>query len=291
MKLAHVVNPVKVTEDRDLYWQQPITYKSLNIAQDHALDQGLDLDIYTICYPEDHSVSLGTLDHLLLPDLKRSSLELNFTPERKLPYFKDILDSVCETTDADYIIQTNADIAVQPYFYTLIASLIREGHESFVISKRILPEIDLFKTVEGLPIMYSGIGQPHNGHDCFVFPRKDYKRFLIGDILNGTPWSEATIMFSMIAVCENFSEFMNAHATFHIGDRRIWLPTSYNDYRIHNTNIVGKVLRSLVRRKDGKKLYKNPTIQKYIGKIKNEVLGYKDARYNTDCKYFAKRGN
>ena len=289
MKLAHVINPVKVDEDRDLYWQQPIVFETINTAYYFACNKpDLEVDVFTVGYPEDADVCR---EFIKLPDLTRSSSDLNYSPERKLPYFKDILDSVYNATDADYIIQTNADICVQPYFYTLIHSLIQEGHESFVISKRILPEIDLFKTTAGIPIMYSGIGKPHNGHDCFVFPRKDYKRFKIGDILTGTPWSEATIMFNMIAVCDNFAEFMNAHATFHIGDRRIWLPKSHNDYRIHNTNIVGKVLRTLVRRKNGNKLYKHDTIRKYIGKIQAEVLGYKDKRYNTDCKYFAKRGN
>jgi len=281
LKIAHIVNPVFVDESRDLFWQQPITFKTLENARKFTSHE---VELMACFYPED--------EHLI-PDgwtktkvLQKSTLGLGYSPVRKLPYFREILDRL-SMADADILIETNADIGVQPYFYDLVAHLVNEGHEAFVINKRILPEVDIFKSVDGIPVMYATWGSPHAGHDCFVFKKELYPNFVIGDIVNGTPWSEATILFSMVAFASNFAEFKNAHATFHIGDRRIWLPVSHNDYRIHNTNEVGKVLRLLTRKYP--EMLDNSTIQTYIGKLKTEVLGYKDPRYNKDCHYFAEK--
>ena len=284
MKIAHIINPVLVDEERDLFFQQPITFRTMEIARDFAKTQGIEVDLFTTCYPEDEAICP---DWIKTPNLERSTLGLGYSPARKLPYFKDILDRLYENTDADVLIQTNADIGVQPYLYSLVAKLVQDGSEAFVVTKRILPEVDMFKNVDAIPIMWATWGGPHNGHDCFVFKRSLYPKFIIGDIVMGTPWSEATLLFSMVAYGKGFAEFKNAHATFHIGDRRIWLPVSHNDYRIHNTNEVGKALRVLTKKFP--KMYKNATIQTYINKIKVEVLGYKDPRYNKDCNYFARK--
>ena len=288
MKIAHIINPVKVGKDRDLHFQQPITFKTMEIARDFAKKRGLDVELHVTHYPEDKKVvpkrkcwqSAGLLD--------KSTEDLGYEPKRKLPYFKEILDNLYGNSDADYFIQTNADIGLQPFFYVLVENMIRDGNDSFVINKRVLPEVDIFKEVENIPIMWAAWGQPHNGHDCFVFRRELYPKFKIGDIVMGTPWSEATLIFNMIAKSKNFAEFKNAHATFHIGDRRIWLPESYNDYRVHNTNVVCNVLRQLW--KTNKKKLDHPTIKMYLGKIKVEVKGYNDSRYNKNCHYFANGG-
>ena len=279
IRIAHVINPVKVGEDRDLYFQQPITFESMRIARKSTNNS---VNLYAVCYEEDFGIVgdyYKSKIHEIEKPLERST-EGKFKVNRKLPYFKEILDRVYEVSDADYFIQTNADIGLQPYFYDLVSDMIKSGIESFCINKRIVPE-----TVKNsaLPAIWSTIGDKHNGCDCFVFPRNVYEKFDIGDICMGTPWSETTLITNMIAYTKRFIVFKQAHATFHIGDRRIWLGHEYNDYRIHNTNEFARILKKLS--KDNPDILKHETILSQLRKLKLEVTSYTQMGevYSEDC--------
>jgi len=280
IRIAHLVNPVNVGEDRDLHWQQPITFESMYRAKYFARGQGLNVEQIACFYPEDKSMVPD--DFTKTECLTKSTIDGGFKVKRKLPYFKEMLDKLYETSDADYFIQTNADIGLMPHFYLLVKSLIDEGNDSFCINKRIFPEE--LKEMP-LPVIWSFIGGNHAGHDCFVFRRELYPKMEIGNIIMGTPWSETTLITNMIAYAKNFKVFKNASATFHLGDRRIWLPEQYNDYRINNTNEFAKVLRKLTRKR-GKKILKHETIQYLLGKLKTEVTHYRNETYSDDCWHF-----
>lgn len=277
--LAHVINPVLVEPERDLHWQQPITFESMRIAKEFARDE-VDVEQVACFYPEDEGM---VPDGFIKADPLIRSTSGQFNIERKLPYFKDLFDRLYDVSDADYFVQTNADIILAPYFYSLVKSLIEEGNDSFCINKRILPEE--MKDLP-LPVLWSAIGGPHAGHDCFVFRRNLYPELKIGNILTGTPWSEATLITSLIAYAKNFRVFQHAAATFHIGDRRIWRPLAYNDYRITNTNEFARILRN-ISRKD-KKILDHKFIQYMLGKLEVEVKGYKNETYSEDCWHFLK---
>ncbi len=238
MKIAHIINPVKVSKERDLYYQQPITFESMRRAKKYSKKKKIDL--FAVFYPEDEEIIPGWFTKL--PCLQESTLDWGFKVRRKLPLFKEILDSLYDASDADYFIQTNADIGLQPFFYDLVFSLIKKGHESIIINKRIIPPF--YKSVEDLDEMYSEIGQPHNGYDCFIFPRKNYPDFELGEICMGINWSEAPITVSM-AKKGNLAVLRNAHVTFHIGDQRTWLKPELADYRQHNAEEFAKVAVNL----------------------------------------------
>ena len=55
MKIAHIVNPVKVDKDRDLYFQQPITFESMLIAEKFAAGQ-VEVKLIVTGYPEDEDL-------------------------------------------------------------------------------------------------------------------------------------------------------------------------------------------------------------------------------------------
>lgn len=274
MRIAHLVNPVKVTPDRDLSWQQPFTYESMKVAKDFA---DFEVEQVACFYPEDEDM---VPEGFTMTDPLEQSSEGKFKVDRKLPYFKEMLDKLYEVSDADYFIQTNADIGLQPYFYVLVKDMIREHIDSFCINKRIIPE-EIKKS--GLSAIWSTIGNPHAGCDCFVFRRGIYPKFKIGDIIMGTPWSETTLITNMILHSKNFHIFKNAHATFHLGDRRIWLGHEYNDYRIHNTNEFARVLKML--KKKNKKILKHSAIVMQLNKLKQEVHNYSQLGevYSKDC--------
>lgn len=286
MRIAHLISPVKVGEDRDLYFQQPITFETLRAAKEFARDE-VHVEHIAVCYKEDMGI---------VPEWFDETIELideignyqTFEVKRKLPLFIEMLDKLYETSDVNYFIQTNADIGLQPYFYLLIKKLIEDGNDSFCINKRIIPEDLKLNNIEDIPVIWSTLGSNHAGHDCFVFRRELYPKFDIGRICMGTPWSEATLIANLVAYAKNFTVFRYAHATFHLGDRRIWRPKEYNDYRFHNCNEFAKVLKKLSIKK--KKILKHETIRYLLHKVKVEYLAYdKSEQYNEDFRYFATR--
>ena len=103
----------------------------------------------------------------------------------------------------------------------------------------------------------------------------------------GTPWSETTLMVSLIAFAKNFHVIHDANLTFHIGDSRMWLGQEYNDYRIHNTNEFARILRLLKKKRP--KIMQHPVIAAqqigFLSKLKQEVLGYTKMGevYSKDC--------
>jgi len=276
IRIAHLINPVNVGEDRDLHWQQPITFESMRIAKEFSK---VDVEQVACFYPEDES--LVPDDFTKTKCLTKSTLDGGFKIERKLPYFKEMLDRLYETSDADYFIQTNADIGLFPYFYDFVKTLIDTGYDSFCINKRIVPEV--IKN-SGLPSIWACGSNPHAGCDCFVFRRELYPKFNIGNIVMGTPWSETTLITNMVAYAKNFTVFKNAYATFHIGDRRIWIGHDYNDYRILNTNEFARILKILSKR--DKKILKHKTIIHQLKKLENEVTNYSEEVYSQDCWHF-----
>jgi hypothetical protein len=278
--LAHLINPVKVGKDRDLHFQQPTTFTSMRWAKEFAKGE-VDVEQVACFYPEDESL---VPDDFIKTDTLTRSTSGKFKIERKLPYFSEMLDKLYDVSDADYFIQTNADIGLHPHFYLLVRTLIEDGNDSFCINKRVLPE-----ELKDMPlsVIWSYIGGAHAGHDCFVFRRELYPSLKIGNIIMGTPWSEATLITSLVAYAKNFKVFKNALATFHLGDRRIWIGHDYNDYRIKNTNEFAKILRRVTPSKR-KKVFKHETVQYLLGKLKQEVMGYKNETYSDDCWHFLK---
>jgi len=274
MRIAHLVNPVKVTPDRDLSWQQPITFDSMCIARRFAKKEA-DVEPVACFYPEDEDM---VPDWFTKTEPLTESTEGKFEIWRRLPYFKEMLDRLYDASDADYFIQTNADIGLYPHFYLLIKELIEDGNDSFCINKRILPES--IKDLP-LPVIWSAVGHAHAGCDCFVFRRELYPLMNLGDICMGTPWSETTLIANLVAHAENFKVFKNAAATFHLGDRRIWIGHDYNDYRIHNTNEFARILKVLSAK--DKKILKNESIKYYLKKLKIEVKGYSEETYSKNC--------
>jgi hypothetical protein len=248
----------------------------MRFAKEFAKNE-VDVEQVACFYPEDESMVPD--DFVKAEPLERSTEGL-FKINRKLPYFYEILDRLYDVSDAQYFIQTNADIGLMPQFYLLVKDMIQSGVDSFCINKRIVPEEIRFS---GLPAIWSSIGVQHNGCDCFVYPRRVYKRFNIGEIVMGTPWSETTLITNMVAYAKKFMVFKNAHATFHLGDRRIWISHDYNDYRVHNTNEFARILKLLSKKK--RKILKHETIKHQLMKLKLEVQNYSQMgeKYSKQC--------
>lgn len=253
-KIAHIVNPVAVPKTSDLYVAQPITFESMLAARRFA-SETVAVELLTAQFPEDRAIIPDGF--IITRDLDRSVLDFGtFHKPRKLPLMGDILNRLHESTDADYLIYTNADIALMPSFYATVDALINVGFDAFVINRRTIQAH--YKDIGELPLMYAEIGQPHPGYDCFVFKRSSVPEFALEHVCIGAPKIGLALVANMACTATRFQEFSNAvHLTFHIGNDRTWASTEFQDYVAHNTRETERIRTILSSRYDGRTL---PTV-------------------------------
>ncbi|MCK5603519.1 hypothetical protein KAR91_16665 [Candidatus Pacearchaeota archaeon] len=240
-KLAHIINPVAVDESSDLYIAQPITFETMKAAKEYAKGK-IDVELFTAQYSEDrHMVPDGFIP---TQDLKRSIKDLAyFKKSRKLPILKDILDRLYDTSDAEYLIYTNVDISLMPSFYVSVNALIEEGYDAFTINKRLIS--DKFKSIDEIPIMYAEAGKIHRGHDCFIFKRQVYPKYILGKVCIGAVGIGRTLLFNLSCHADRFALFSDKHLTFHIGNERKWKGSEYSDMLKFNQDEEAKALEEL----------------------------------------------
>jgi hypothetical protein len=241
LKIAHIINPVKVDKSSDLYLAQPITFETMRVAR-NFVEKKLDVSLYSAQLEEDEDFVPDFF--IKTKNLERSVLDLGtFGIKRKLPLLKDILDRLYHASNADYFIYTNADIGLMPYFYLTIHSIISQGYDAFVINRRTIP--DTYRQVNEIYLMYAQIGESHIGHDCFVFKREVYPGFKLGNVCIGIRLVGRVLLWNLVAYSRRFKEFKNLHLTFHLGQNKPWKNPGLKDYYDFNKNEARKVLQSL----------------------------------------------
>jgi len=241
IKIAHIIHPVIVAPTSDLVIAQPITFETMHTAQEFTGNRAdVNVQLYAVQYFDEERIPLPgsfTRTH----DLTRSVSDVGaFHINRKLALIKDILDILYESCDADYLIYTNVDIALQPYFYQVTADIIRQGHDAFIINRRTIP--GHYRSIREIPLMFAEIGEKHPGWDCFIFKRDVYPQFMLGNACIGTDWIGRIILSNMAPLATRFKVFTDMQMTFHIGDDRVWKTDEFSDYAEHNKEECRKTL-------------------------------------------------
>ncbi len=266
MKIAHLVHPVIVPPTSDLVIAQPVTFETMRMAREFSAGEtDLEVRLYAAQYEDEETIPLPPV-FTRTPGLTRSVRDIKtFKKDRKLAIIKDLLDLLYQTGDADYLIYTNVDIALQPYFYRLAAAIIRQGYDAFIINRRTIP--NHYKSIEEIPLMLAEIGEKHPGWDCFIYERSLYPKFQLGKACIGTDWIGRMMVTNMAALARKFKVFQDLQATFHIGDDRIWTSTEFSDYAEHNKNECRETLEEFDKKYgpfDRKKL-PGRFLQKFTG--------------------------
>ena len=240
VKIAHIINPVVVPSSSDLHKAQPVTFASMRAARAYARGK-TDVLTACACYPEDKL--LVPEGFVLTPPLTRSVADLqSFACNRKLPILKDILDRLYECSEGcDYLVYTNVDIGLQPYFYEAVAEIAADKHDAFVINRRTISEA--CSDPSRLSLTYAQAGEPHCGFDCFVFQRRKYPQFHLANACVGANWIGRVLLLNLLCTSERFTILENCHMTFHLGDDRSWKRPEYADYDSFNNDQVGDVLK------------------------------------------------
>lgn len=212
-QVAHIINPVKVNEKSDLFLIQPITFQTMLDARAHSKNRS-QIHLFTTQYAEDREIIPE--EFTILSDLTRSVLDVNSQlSKRKLPLIADILAKRSEIQDADFIIFTNMDIALMPYFYDVVFQYLEKGYDAIVINRRRISE--KYQTLDELPMMFADIGKSHPGFDCFVIKTSLLDRFILDDICVGISFLEASLVHNLFSFAEKPLFIGDAHLTFHIG--------------------------------------------------------------------------
>jgi hypothetical protein len=230
MRVAHIVNPVKVNENSDLFMAQPITFESILNAKKYS-NNTANIELYTTQFEEDKSIIPSGFKQL--SNLERSVLDVNIDLKgKKLPLIADILSKLNEAESHDYIIFTNMDIALMPHFYDAVFALIEKGHDALVINRRRLSHS--YSKIEELPLMFADLGKSHPGFDCFVFKASLLEKFILDEICVGISFLEATLVHNIFSFAENPLYIPDGHFTFHIG-MDVLVPRNNAFYK-HNRN-------------------------------------------------------
>lgn len=209
---AHIVSPVNAPVGSELHRVQPVTFESIRRAKQLANDIA-NVQLLSAQLPADDAAV--PTDFQSTPHLSRSLKDVLPLTDRKLPLLGDILQRAYDNSEADYIIYTNADIAVMPHFYRVVVHYISKGYDAFSINRRRITS--RFTTVDQLDLMYAEIGECHTGFDTFIFKRTLFPRFFIGQVAVGLPFVDRALIHNLYAHAENFRLFTNKHLTFHVG--------------------------------------------------------------------------
>ena len=214
MKLLHIINPVKVPKSHELYSVQPITFKSMLNAKTFTNNTAIEVILASTQYSEDKGIIPDYIRQL--SNLKRSVVDCNNNLSgRKLPLIKDILNKSKEVKNVEYVIYTNVDVGLMPYFYDAVANYIKKGNDAVIINKRRLTSD--FNRVERLPEIYANLGKSHPGFDCFVFKAELLEKLLLDNICVGVPFSGVSLLHNLVAFAQNTLILTDRHLTFHIG--------------------------------------------------------------------------
>lgn len=237
LKIAHIINPVNAPLGSELQRMQPITFESIKRAKLFA-EKKVAVALLAVGYEEDDAATPEFF--IKLPRLERSVLDFGtFEKKKKLPLIADILQSLYNNTDSEWLVYTNADICLMPQFYEAIAAIIAEGHDAILINRRRISKA--YNAPEQLPAMYSEIGGPHPGYDCFVFHRSLLQKFVLNNICIGVPFIEVTLLHNFIAFATNLKHADNLHLTFHIG-MEVMPPVNKELYRYNRGIYETKIL-------------------------------------------------
>jgi hypothetical protein len=235
VKLAHIINPVKVNESSDLHVAQPVTFRTMLKAKEYST-LNKKVNLYAVGYEED--VNFIPKGFKILPNLINSVMDYgNFQNRRKLPLIADILNS-CTSIDTDYIIYTNADISLQPYFYDYIFHKIHDGSDSLIINRRIVDEFS------SDVVMFSEVGLQHPGFDCFVFRKELLRKFNFGNACIGANWIGRILYTNLLIHSKSLEIIKDAHLTFHIGEDGAWMQEEYSEFDLHNKREVSSIIKN-----------------------------------------------
>ncbi|PIR53897.1 hypothetical protein COU75_03535 [Candidatus Peregrinibacteria bacterium CG10_big_fil_rev_8_21_14_0_10_42_8] len=229
--IAHIVNPFYNPKRQDLEDVQPLVCESMLRAQDFAKND-VTVELYATVYKEDeNAIPKG---FLRAPGLTRSIINVRpLQKPKKLPLIYDIIDNLFQVTTADYLIYTNMDIILMPHFYSVVHDYIHSGYDGIIINRREVNPTEV-NPLDTLAKIWSSIGVPGAGYDCFVFSRKQYAAFYKDTCCIGIASVDTGLAANIMKNARQFLFLPFEHITCHIGNDRQWTEEEFDELTRHN---------------------------------------------------------
>jgi hypothetical protein len=228
-RVAHIINVAEITDSNKksyLHIAQPVTMRSMIIAKNMA--EGLvDVELWAVKH-QSESVSIPQ-EFKWTTAIDKYAYEYiealkDVTPHKPLPRLIDIIQSLYESSDADYFVYTNLDIGLYPDFYIKVKDLISDGYDAFCINRRDLP-----KEYEGvlldekkIEMAFIADGDKHIGIDCFVFSRKIVPSLKLSNVFIGFPPVGQVLKTQIELNSKRFLWVKGQRLTFHLGSDKQW---------------------------------------------------------------------
>lgn len=236
---AHIINTVSEEENAELFGLQQTTFTSLLKAKKYTPDD-IRVDLHVVQLPGGRPAAPAGF--VINPGLSRSVNDVaKFRQPRKLPLLKDILDSLYNSTQAEYLVYTNLDICVMPFFYETINEYAKKGHDAFIINRRRIPHSFINEKPE---LSYAEVGRAHPGYDAFVIAREVYSKFVLKDTCIGAPYAGSDLFYNIFCFAKKPALFTDKHLTYHIG-MELYKEWAGKEYEKHNYAEWMKVLKEL----------------------------------------------
>ena len=245
MLFSHVINPFVARAGSEHEFAQRVTWTALERALDEGRKANVEVELLGAVYAAD--VASVRPSAVALPHLSKCVSDI--VPLEKvvpLPLCADVFRLAHEQGSGEYVIFTNMDICPQPYFYRALARMIGDRHDAaFVIPRRTIPA--RFTSTEQLPEMLREAGTPHEGFDCFVFPRHWIERLDLGTLCLGIPGFDLVLILNLEALTQfRTAVLWNQFLTFHLGDDKSW--SGRSELNAHNDGEARAILARLEQR-------------------------------------------
>lgn len=185
--------------------------------------------------------------------LTRSITDIEkFDRPRQLPLLFDILDRAAELAGPDdYIIYTNADICLRPYFYQCIRDLIALGFDAITVNRRTVGDRACYPSSS---LSSADAGLYHGGFDCFVLPKAAYTSYTRSQACIGMGGGMArSLLYNMVARASHMLMLKNVMLTYHFGNDRAWSSDIYADYAEFNRRQFLTVLDRLAQQEPARR--------------------------------------
>ncbi len=234
IRFFHIINPYLCPPATEAFLVQERTLESLVAAEKFA-EGVVDVNFIVRTDPRDGDLraKLNLPINSTLKALKRFSFDVgDFEVPKSLPLLADMFDVDVAAEEGCYVVYTNMDICVTPFFYTECARILRDGCECMVINRRTVE-----KQYLNLPLTqgFTALSQNHPGHDCFVFPAAFLRTARLPDSILGIGYVFRPMLLNCILhFAEHFREFDNYYMTMHFGDDMDWKDPRYADYLEYN---------------------------------------------------------
>ena len=242
VRIRHVIPTVGLSAPSELVEAQEVTLRSVERAL-RCVDADIEVEVRAVHFPDEPIDCAWVTD---CPLLERSTLDLgDFEVPRRLPLLTDVIAGFGDSSEYDIAVLTNVDISVQPMFYELVAELADEGHDAFGITRRtVQPRF----AGSSLARLSTSEGTVHPGHDCFVMAADVVDRLEPCDVALGVRWVARALLWQLQLLADNYRNYGDLHATFHVGDDRAWVNPALRDYEQHNEAQVKKLAETLIDR-------------------------------------------